>query len=76
MTFDFAGYLKLKAAYVANRSRLGTAETSFNRLVKEIKQLRSSERNRWFLAGVFLLFSHLIIGMLMGLEQPRRQLSH
>ncbi|MGM0383985.1 MAG: hypothetical protein ACQEQO_10890 [Thermodesulfobacteriota bacterium] len=74
--FDLAGYLKLKVACEANRSRLGTAETSFNRLVKKIKQLRSLERNRWFLAGVLLLFSSLTIGTLMGLEQRRRQLSY
>jgi len=67
-----ADYLKLEAAYEANLSKLETAEADVNRLAEEVKQLRSSKRNRWFLTGALVLFSGLIIGLVLGRQRRRR----
>jgi SH3 domain protein len=71
-----ADYLKLEAAYEANRSKLETAEADVNRLTAEIKQLRSSKRNRWFLTGALVLLSGLIIGLVIGRQQRRHRSSY
>ena len=71
-----ADYLKLEAAYEANRSKLETAETDVHRLTEEIKQLRTSKRNRWFLTGALVLLSGLIIGLVIGRQQRRRRSSY
>jgi SH3 domain protein len=71
-----ADYLKLEAAYEANRSKLETAEADVYRLTEEIKQLRSSKRNRWFLTGALVLLSGLIIGLVIGRQQRRRRSSY
>ena len=67
-----ADYLKLEAAHEENRSKLDTAEADVHRLAEEVKQLRSSKRNRWFLTGALVLFSGLIIGLLLGRQRRRR----
>jgi len=67
-----ADYLKLEAAYQANLSKLETAEADVHRLDEEVKQLRSSKRNRWFLTGALVLFSGLIIGLVLGRQRRRR----
>ena len=67
-----ADYLKLEAAYEANLSKLETAEADVHRLAEEVKQLRSSKRNRWFLTGALVLFSGLIIGLVLGRQRRRR----
>ena len=71
-----ADYLKLEAAYEANRSKLETAEADVHRLTEEIKLLRSSKRNRWFLTGALVLLSGLIIGLVIGRQQRRRRSSY
>jgi SH3 domain protein len=71
-----ADYLKLEAAYEENRSKLETAESDVNRLIEEVKQLRSSKRNRWFLTGALVLFSGLIIGLVLGRQSRRRRSSY
>ena len=71
-----ADYLKLEAAYEANRSKLETGEADVQRLTEEIKQLRSSKRNRWFLTGALVLLSGLIIGLVIGRQQRRRRSSY
>ena len=67
-----ADYLKLEAAHEENLSKLDTAEADVNRLTEEVKQLRSSKRNRWFLTGALVLFSGLIIGLVLGRQRRRR----
>ncbi|UCE33467.1 MAG: TIGR04211 family SH3 domain-containing protein [Deltaproteobacteria bacterium] len=67
-----ADYLKLEAAYEVNLSKLETAEADVHRLAEEVKQLRSSKRNRWFLTGALVLFSGLIIGLVLGRQRRRR----
>ena len=67
-----ADYLKLEAAYEANLSKLETAESDVHRLGEEVKQLRTSKRNRWFLTGALVLFSGLIIGLVLGRQRRRR----
>ena len=71
-----ADYIKLEAAYEANRSRLDAAEADVNRLTEEVKQLRSSKRNRWFLTGALVFFSGLIIGLVLGRQSRRRRSSY
>jgi SH3 domain protein len=71
-----ADYLKLEAAYQANLSKLETAEADVHRLAEEVKQLRSSKRNRWFLTGALVLFSGLIIGLVLGRQSRRRRSSY
>jgi len=71
-----ADYLKLEAEYEANRSKLETAEADVQRLTEEIKQLRSSKRNRWFLTGALVLLFGLIIGLVIGRQQRRRRSSY
>lgn len=71
-----ADYLKLETAYEANRSRLETAESDLKRLTEEVKQLRSSKRNRWFLTGALVLFIGLILGLVLGRQSRRRRSSY
>jgi len=71
-----ADYLKLETAYEANRSRLETAESDLKRLTEEVKQLRSSKRNRWFLTGALVLFIGLIVGLVLGRQSRRRRSSY
>ena len=71
-----ADYLKLEALYEANRSKLETAEEDVKGLTEEIKQLRTSQRNRWFLTGALVLLSGLIIGLVIGRQQKKRRSSY
>jgi len=71
-----ADYIKLEAAYEANRSRLDAAEADVNRLTEEVKQLRASKRNRWFLTGALVLFAGLILGLVLGRQSRRRRSSY
>ena len=67
-----ANYLKLEAAYEENRSELEAAQKDVHRLTEDIKLLRASKRNRWFLTGALVLFSGLIIGLVLGRQRRRR----
>ena len=71
-----ADYIKLEAAYEANRSKLEAAEADVNRLTEEVTELRSSKRNRWFLTGALVLFIGLIIGLVLGRQSRRRRSSY
>ena len=71
-----ADYIKLEAAYEANRSKLEAAEADVNRLTEEVTELRSSKRNRWFLTGALVLFIGLILGLVLGRQSRRRRSSY
>ncbi|MDZ7699347.1 MAG: TIGR04211 family SH3 domain-containing protein [Deltaproteobacteria bacterium] len=66
-------FLQLKEAYDKMASDLQTAQTSAEKLNKENRMLKSSERNRWFLSGGAVLLLGLIIGLVMGRQQKRRK---
>ncbi len=73
---ESADYLKLKEAYEGMEAELQTAQNSAERLAKENRMLKSSERNRWFLSGGAVLLLGLIIGLVMGRQQKRRRSSY
>lgn len=61
-------YLKLKAAHEMTQKTLqGMAE--------EIETLQISQKNRWFAIGALILLSGLMIGLLIGRQQKKRQTS-
>ncbi|MCK4785449.1 MAG: TIGR04211 family SH3 domain-containing protein [Desulfobacteraceae bacterium] len=67
-----ADYLKLEAAYKENRSTLETTQADVQRLTEELRKLRYSQRNRWFLTGALVLLVGLMIGLVIGRQQKRR----
>jgi len=71
-----ADYIKLEAAYEANRSKLEAAEADVNRLTEVVTELRSSKRNRWFLTGALVLLAGLILGLVLGRQSRRRRSSY
>ena len=63
-----ADYLKLKAAYENTQATIQTFTT-------ENEILMSSQRNRWFAIGALVLLCGLMIGLVIGRQQKKRQSS-
>ena len=63
-----ADYLKLKAAYENTQETVQT-------FTRENESLRSSQRNRWFAIGALVLLCGLMIGLVIGRQQKKRQSS-
>lgn len=63
-----ADYLKLKAAYENTQETIQT-------FTRENETLMSSHRNRWFAMGALVLLCGLMIGLIIGRQQKKRQSS-
>lgn len=68
-----AEYIKVKAAYEANRSSLEAAQRNVQGLTKENESLKSSQRNRWFAMGALVLLCGLMIGVMVGRQERKRK---
>ena len=66
-------YLKLKRKYEITGDALKSARTDIQRLNQENQELRSSQVNRWFATGALVLLCGLLIGLLVGRQQIKRQ---
>lgn len=73
---EAAGYLKLKAEYETAQQRLQEALATAETLTKENEELRSSQRNTWFLTGGAVMLVGLIFGLVLGRREKRRKSSY
>ena len=68
-----AKYLELNAAYETIKSEFETAKEKVKSLTIENEKLRSSERNKWFAIGAFILLFGLIFGIVIGKREKKRK---
>ena len=61
-------YLKLRTGHE-------TAQETVQTLTEENETLRSSQRNKWFAMGALVLLCGLMIGLVIGRQQKKRQSS-
>jgi len=73
---EAAGYLKLKKEYETAQERLNDAVATAETLTKENEELRSSQRNTWFLTGGAVMLVGLIFGLVLGRREKRRKSSY
>jgi SH3 domain protein len=69
------GYLKLKDTHRATRSELERLKKDFRVVTEENRELRSSQRNKWFATGAIVLLCGLLIGLVLGRQQKKRRTS-
>ncbi len=69
------GYLKLRATHRATRSELESLKKDFRVVTDENRELRSSQRNKWFATGAIVLLCGLLIGLVLGRQQKKRRSS-
>ena len=65
-------YLRLRATYRATRSQLEIIQKDFQVVTEEIKNLRSSQRNKWFVTGALVLLCGLLMGLILGRRRKKR----
>ncbi len=68
--------LELQGTYDKTLKALQEARTTLETLQKENLVLKSSQRNRWFLAGAVVLLVGLVFGLVMGSRQRKRKSSY
>lgn len=71
-----ADYLKLEAQYKATQSKLETIQRKFEGIAENYERLRSSQRNKWYMTGAGVLLFGLIVGLVLGRKQRKRQSSY
>ena len=71
-----AGYLELKATHTATQSELESTQMELGELTEKHKNLRSSERWKWFGIGAGVFLSALVIGIVLGRQQKKRRSSY
>jgi len=71
-----AGFLKLKEEYETAQQRMQDALTTAEKLTKENVELKSSQRNTWFLTGGAVMLVGLIFGLVLGRREKRRKSSY
>lgn len=71
-----ADYLKLEAQYKATHSKLETIQREFEGITENYERLRSSQRNKWYMTGAGVLLFGLIVGLVLGRKQRKRQSSY
>lgn len=71
-----AEYLKLEAQYKATHSKLETIQREFEGITENYERLRSSQRNKWYMTGAGVLLFGLIVGLVLGRKQRKRQSSY
>ncbi len=69
---DASGFLELRKSFEKTRLDLARIEAELAKTSKENDLLRSSHRNRWFLAGALVLLLGLLIGLIMGRRDKKR----
>lgn len=69
---DASDVLELRKSFEKTRLDLTRIEAELAKTSKENDLLRSSHRNRWFLAGALVLLLGLLIGMIMGRRDKKR----
>ncbi len=68
--------LELQETYDKTLKELQEARSTLETLQKENLVLKSSQRNRWFLAGAVVLLVGLVFGLVMGSRQRKRKSSY
>jgi len=68
--------LALQETHDKTLKSLQEARVTLETLQKENLVLKSSQRNRWFLAGAVVLLVGLIFGLVMGRQQRKRKSSY
>jgi SH3 domain protein len=71
-----ADYLRLKEAHDAAQERLADALATAEKVSTENAELRSSQRNTWFLTGGAVMLVGLIFGLVLGKREKRRKSSY
>jgi len=69
------GFLTLKANYDSTRASLQSMRKELQKISQENQNLRSSQINRWFATGALVLLCGLMIGLMVGRQQKKRQRS-
>jgi len=69
---DASGFLELRKSFGKIKSDLVKIEGELAEVTEENKLLRSSHRNRWFLAGALVLLLGLLIGLMTGRREKKR----
>jgi SH3 domain protein len=67
------GFLKLKKEYEVAQERMEDALATAEKLTKENAEMRSSQRNTWFLTGGAVMLVGLIFGLVLGRREKRRK---
>ena len=70
-----AGFLRLKATHESMRTALQATRKELQTVSQENQDLRSSQINRWFATGALVLLCGLMIGLMIGRQQKKRQRS-
>ncbi len=73
---EAGGYLKLKKEYEAAEQKMQEALTRAETLTRENEEIRSSQRNRWFLTGGAVMLVGLVFGLVLGRRERRRKSSY
>jgi len=68
-----SNFLKLKSEYDSLKTALTSAQDNIQKLIQENKNLKLSERIKWFLAGAAVLFFGFVMGMAAGRYQRKRR---
>jgi len=70
---EASGFLKLKKEYEIAKKRMQDALSTAQKLTKENTELKSSQRNTWFLTGGAVMLVGLIFGLVLGKREKRRK---
>ena len=70
---DFMALQKGSGDFLKLRSTLENTEKTVNTLTRENERLKYSQMNRWFALGALVLLCGLMLGLLIGRQQKKRQ---
>ncbi len=70
---ESSDFIQLKERHEVLQSNLETTEKTVQRLTQENKDLKSSQKVRWFLAGALVFLSALLIGLIAGRREKKRR---
>jgi len=68
-----ANFLKLKSEYDSLKTALNSAQDNIQKLIQENKNLKLSERIKWFVAGALVLLVGFVFGLAAGRYQRKRR---
>lgn len=73
---DASNVLSLRREYEAAQEHLAGLQETAEKLHKENLDLRSGQRNKWFLTGAAVLLLGLVMGLVLGRHQRKRKASY
>lgn len=70
------GFLKLKGEYDIAQQRMQDALATAEKLTEENADLKSSQRNTWFLTGGAVMLVGLMFGLVLGRREKKRKATY